>query len=286
MGAELEQPPRAPVSRDRRPPRRRLAADAARPRRATGSHPEAGRRSPLLPDGLAGLLRQAAIWLGFGLGYEVARAFADRGAGEALRNARRVIALESRLGGLFELDVQRLVLDAGSPLVDALNWTYWGSQFFVLTAGLVWVYLRRNHGYLRLRNTLFAVNLAGLVGYAAVPTAPPRLVPGHGFADTLSESAVSFHSPLVELLANPYAAMPSLHAADALVLAATLAAVVRSPAGRAAALLWPVWVWFSLIATGNHFWLDVLAGAALGALGVAGASAAARRHAAAPGPRR
>jgi membrane-associated phospholipid phosphatase len=25
-------------------------------------------------------------------------------------------------------------------------------------------------------------------------------------------------------------------------------------------LLWPAWVWFSVMATGNHFWLDVVAG--------------------------
>ena len=28
-------------------------------------------------------------------------------------------------------------------------------------------------------------------------------------------------------------------------------------------LLWPAWVWFSVIGTGNHYWLDVVAGVAI-----------------------
>jgi membrane-associated phospholipid phosphatase len=31
-------------------------------------------------------------------------------------------------------------------------------------------------------------------------------------------------------------------------------------------LLWPVWVWFAVMATGNHFWLDVFAGVMLGTI--------------------
>jgi hypothetical protein len=34
-------------------------------------------------------------------------------------------------------------------------------------------------------------------------------------------------------------------------------------------LLWPVWVWFAVMATGNHFWLDVFAGVVLGAIALA-----------------
>ncbi len=238
----------------------------------------ADRGSRVLPRGRRDFLRQIGIWLGFGFGYEVARALADRGAGEALRNAHRIMDLESHLGGLYELDLQRWALDAGRGFVHLATWTYWLSQFGVLSAGLLWVYLRRDHAYLRLRNTLFAVNTLGLIGFVTMPTAPPRLLPGRGAVDTLAGSALSFHSGLVELLANPYAAMPSLHAADALVIAVALASVVRSAVLRVLALLWPLWVWFCLLATGNHFWLDVVAGAGLGALGTAAASILARRR--------
>jgi membrane-associated phospholipid phosphatase len=57
--------------------------------------------------------------------------------------------------------------------------------------------------------------------------------------------------------------MPSLHAADALIAGVILASVVRRPIFKVIWLLWPVWVWFAVMATGNHFWLDVLAGIVL-----------------------
>src|SRR5260370_35072221 len=101
----------------------------------------------------------------------------------------------------------------------------------------------------------------GLGGYIAVPTAPPRMFPGFMFSDTLgSIGGVNHGSGLVQLAANPYAAMPSLHSADALIVGVTMALVTRRWWVRALWVLWPAWVWFSVMATANPFWLDVLAG--------------------------
>ena len=226
-----------------------------------------GRRLPL---GWGDFVRQIAIWLGFVLAYQVARGLADRSVEEAFRNAERVVELEQRLGGLVELDLQRLVLDAPGILLHAANWTYWLSQFAVVTAVLLWVYVERTAAYVPLRNTLILANTIGLVGYIAMPTAPPRMLTEHGFVDTLAGSeALNHGSGLVELASNQYAAMPSLHAADALVVGVALALVVRRPALRVLCLLFPLWVWFSLVVTANHFWLDVVAGIALAALGAA-----------------
>ncbi len=61
--------------------------------------------------------------------------------------------------------------------------------------------------------------------------------------------------------------MPSLHAADALIIGLALATLVRSPVPKILFALWPAWVYFSLIASGNHFWLDIAAGAVLAAVG-------------------
>jgi membrane-associated phospholipid phosphatase len=87
-----------------------------------------------------------------------------------------------------------------------------------------------------------------------------------GFEDTLSEfGGLNHGSGLIELASNPYAAMPSLHAADALIAGIILASVVRRPAFKVLWLVWPLWVWFSVMATANHFWLDVVAGIVLAA---------------------
>jgi membrane-associated phospholipid phosphatase len=54
--------------------------------------------------------------------------------------------------------------------------------------------------------------------------------------------------------------MPSLHAADSLIVGVTLAVVTRRWWLKPFWLLWPLWVWFAVMATANHFWLDVIAG--------------------------
>jgi membrane-associated phospholipid phosphatase len=107
-------------------------------------------------------------------------------------------------------------------------------------------------------------NVLGLVGYVLLPTAPPRMFPEVGFVDTLATfGGLNHGSGLVELASNPYAAMPSLHSADALIVGVVMAAVVRHSWAKLLWLAWPVWVWFAVMATGNHFWLDVLAGIVL-----------------------
>jgi membrane-associated phospholipid phosphatase len=111
---------------------------------------------------------------------------------------------------------------------------------------------------------VLATNILALVGYVLMPTAPPRMYPEEGFIDTLAQSSVLNHgSGLIQLASNPYAAMPSVHAADALIVGFAMAMLVRSRWARIAWTLWPSWVWFSVMATGNHFWLDIAGGAGL-----------------------
>ena len=213
-----------------------------------------------LPRGRRDFAFQIALWLGFVLAYQVARGLADHGAAEAIRNAESVVRLERRLGAFFELDLQRRLLDVGGTMLHAANWTYWLSQFAVLSLALLWVYLRSYPAYTRFRNWVLLTNMLGLVVYVSLPTAPPRLLPWDGFVDTLANREELNHGTgLVQLVANPYAAMPSLHAADALIVGVTLASVIASRWGRLW-LLWPVWVSFALMATANHFWLDLCAG--------------------------
>jgi membrane-associated phospholipid phosphatase len=231
---------------------------------ATTPAPEPQRR--FLPRGWGDFAFQIMIWFGFLAAYQVARGIADRNAAEAFENGLKVIDIESRANALFELSLQGLV-ESSHVLAVITSWTYWLSQFTVLGFALLWVYLRRNEVFHRFRNLVMLANVIGLAGYVLLPTAPPRMFPDFGFVDTLSRFASLNHgSGLIELASNPYAAMPSLHSADALIVGVTMALVVRRTWAKALWLAWPPWVWFSVMATGNHFWLDIAAGLAVAAL--------------------
>jgi membrane-associated phospholipid phosphatase len=91
---------------------------------------------------------------------------------------------------------------------------------------------------------------------------------GQGFENTLNQ-IVTHQTGFVQVVANDFAAMPSLHAADSLILGVTMALVVRRPVLKALWLLWPPWVWFSVMATGNHYWVDIVAGLGVAILALA-----------------
>ena len=227
-----------------------------------------GRR--YLPRGWTDFGRQLAIWFGFILAYQVARGVADRNPARAFTNGWRVLTFEQRTTHhLFELTAQQLA-DSSQWLLTAASWTYWNSEFTIMGLAILWVYLRRHEYFLRFRNTVLFANVVGLIGFVVLPTAPPRYFTSFGFQDTLDTMRGLNHgSGLVSLAANPYAAMPSLHAADALIVGVILVAACRHWWAKALWALYPAWVWFCVLATANHFWLDVLAGIAVGLFSLA-----------------
>src|SRR3954454_3431699 len=210
----------------------------------------AGRRH--LPRGWADLGRQLAIWFGFAVLYQLARGIADRNPSKAFANGQAVVSFETHFTHrLYELTFQNFV-DQRHLLETLVTWTYWNSEFIVVGLAVLFVDVRRHEALDGFRNSILLANIIGLIGYVFVPTAPPRLL-GVGFVN-------SHRDGLVSLAANPYAAMPSLHAADALIVGVVMFSVCRSRWAKAVWAVWPVWVWFAVMATGNHFWLDCLAG--------------------------
>jgi membrane-associated phospholipid phosphatase len=219
------------------------------------------------PRGWKDFALQLGIWFGFLFAYQVVRGLADQDVLQAFQNGRLIIDFEQRLHALIETDLQRVIVSSGDWLVQAVNWTYWNSQFTVIGLVLLWVYFRRNEAFIRLRNMVLLANLLALIGFVLMPTAPPRLFPEWGFVDTLAQAAALNHgSGIVQLASNQYAAMPSIHSADALIVGFVMAGLVRSAWAKVLWTLWPSWVWFSVMATGNHFWLDVAAGIGLAVL--------------------
>jgi hypothetical protein len=222
----------------------------------------AGRR--VLPRGYLDFAQQLAIWLGFYFGYLAVRGLVDRNPAKAFINGLAVIGVEQRtMHHLVEQTAQRVV-DASHFLLTVTAWTYWNSEFTVLCITLLFVYLRRHERFARFRNAILLANVLGLIGYIFVPTAPPWMFASYGFVDGVNHS-----TGLVNAMANPYAAMPSLHAADALIVGVVLFKACRHWWAKALWALWPVRVWFCVMATANHYLLDVVAGigVALVALG-------------------
>jgi hypothetical protein len=210
---------------------------------ATGRH---------LPRGWRDLAWQFVIWFGFLAVYQIARGLAGHEPARAFANGLRVVQIETQLSDrLYELTFQQFV-EQRFWLAELVSWTYWNSEFTVLGLALLWVYFRRHDLFIRFRNTILLANVIGLVGYVFMPTAPPRLL-GIGFVNDHTDG-------LVQLAANPYAAMPSLHAADSLICGVFLAMACKHWWAKAFWVAWPAWVWFAVMATGNHFWLDCVAG--------------------------
>ncbi len=184
------------------------------------------------------------------------------GRARARRNAERVVALERRLGVQVEPALQRAVLHF-PRVVHGLNAGY--AVFnFGLTAGWAALLFRRGDpDYYRLQRACVLAHLGAQPVFLLFPTAPPRTL--DGYVDTLSEvSGFDLEHPALVRLYNPVAAMPSLHVAFAVVTGAAIAERTQSPAGKAAAYGYPSLVAFVIAATGNHYVLDAVAGAALG----------------------
>ena len=224
---------------------------------------ETGSDTRRLPRGWRHLALNVGFWLGFYVIYQAARGLADRDVTTAFWNGLHVIRIEQWTGTLFEPTIQGFV-DSSQVLIKATTYTYWLSQFVIVGATLLWVYFKHHDRFAGFRNWLIGANIVGLVCYVILPTAPPRMFPAWGFVDTLAEySGVNHGSTVIALTSNPYAAMPSLHSMDAFIVGVVMFGVCRSLWARAIWLLWPAWVWFSVIGTGNHYWLDVVAGVAI-----------------------
>lgn len=202
--------------------------------------------------------REAALFLAAYVAYSLARGAADASLESGLENARSIIALQARLGIDVETTVQGHLI--GQPVMWLVNRLYFVAQFAVVPLALVWVYRRRRDLYPRLRTTILATWILALPVYALFPTAPPRLA-GIGIVDTVSEQTrFALDSPLVTAFYNPFAAVPSLHAGFAVAVGVAVATSVRPRWARVAAAMWGPAVAVVVVATGNHFVLDVVFG--------------------------
>jgi len=214
----------------------------------------------LTPRGPKHFLLQVALLGSFEIVYALSGIYGRHVNETAIANGQGLLELERRLGIAWEHPIQNWTLQAPHVFLAVANRTYFISQFTVSTVFLLWVYARRNSHFERVRNALLAANYVSVVVMFVYPLAPPRALPSEGFVDTLNANAVNLHSTVIETLNNPNSAMPSLHISYAVVLGVTGVLLTRSIPVRAFWAFYPALVSYSIIATGNHYILDIAGG--------------------------
>ncbi|MDI9887986.1 phosphatase PAP2 family protein [Streptomyces sp. HNM0645] len=180
---------------------------------------------------------------------------------QALRNADWIWEAEKSLGIAVEQAVNHAA-NSVTWLIVTMNY-YYATLHFVVTIGvLVWLYRRHPGRYAPTRLVLFATTGVALVGYYLYPLAPPRLMSGQNFIDTVlvHHTWGSMASGNLKTMSNQYAAMPSMHIGWSLWCGLTIFALAKAPWGRILGLLYPTLTLIVIVATANHFWLDAVGG--------------------------
>jgi membrane-associated phospholipid phosphatase len=220
-----------------------------------------------MPRGPLDAARQWLVFAGAYYVYRLVRGLVDGHANVAYQHARNIIDFERNTHLFFEKSVQAWAI-AHPIFIHLADWMYVDSHFVVTTTFLIWLYVARNNSYYFVRNMFIIAMVFALIGYMVYPAAPPRFFPEWGFQDTVSDLFGNGASQTASVLYNPYAAMPSMHVAFALMVAVTAIQLTKHRVLKVVWGLYPALVTFVVISTGNHFWLD----AAFGVL-VAGLSA-------------
>ena len=220
----------------------------------------------LLPQGPLDLVRQLVLFCGAYWLYRLVRGMVDGRTLEAFDNAREVIRIEQALGLFVEPSVNAWA-SAHDVVADVTSWMYVNSHFAITTVALAWLYLRRNERFYFVRNMFMVAMGLALVGYMALPTAPPRMISGYGFHDSVAAfTGVDADTGSASVLFNPYAAIPSMHVAFSLMLGVTMARMARRRWAQALWYLYSPVVTFVVIATANHWWIDGFLGATVAAV--------------------
>lgn len=183
-------------------------------------------------------------------------------------------ATVDRILGGGELPTVRLQRALGREgevraLDTALACAHW-VWFLVPHGSLLFVLARRPEQFPRAACLTATVFDAGLIGYWAVPTAPPWWAGASGAIPPVRRIMVEagerswggLWRPLYSLLGgNPFAAMPSIHFATSVMAAHVLRDVGRGPGAVGAAYAGALG--FALVYLGEHYVLDLLVGLAL-----------------------
>lgn len=234
-------------------------------------------------------LRELTIVAGLYVAYTTARTLASGDLAKAVSHAVHLEHAERVLHLPGEHWLNRFATVHGWLGLVADYW--YASLHYVVTAGvLIWLYQRGRDVYIPARRTLALATLVALGFYLAMPTAPPRMIAG--FTDVMALHSgsgwwgVDASAPKgLGGLTNELAAFPSMHAGWALWVALAVWSASRSRVLRGLGVFYALGTAVVVIATANHWAIDVIIGQAIVALlWIAVALPASSRHALAPVP--
>jgi membrane-associated phospholipid phosphatase len=201
------------------------------------------------------------------LAYIGIRAVTEGRTEVAVHNALELIRLQQALGVAWETWFQSLIIGSDA-LVALANWVYIYGHWPVIATVAVVLFLARRDRYRLLRNAVFISGAIGFLFFAFVPLAPPRLL-SLGLVDTVAEQSAAYRALQPPALANQFAAMPSLHFGWNLLVGIVVFGTTRRLLVRAFAVLLPAAMAVAVVATANHFVLDVVVGAVVVLVGLA-----------------
>ncbi len=200
-----------------------------------------------------GFAREAAlVFLLYSIWLIAGRVTFGQGEG-ALERARWVWDTQRVLGLPSELAMQQAVLPH-PVLVQAANVFYATVHAPALIVFLIWLFACHRDRYPLWRNTVAIVTGACLL-IQLVPVAPPRFLTGLGFVDTGTLYGQSVYGPVGTGVSDQLSAMPSVHVAWAVIVAAAVV-LVSTSRWRWLVLAHPVLTALVIVVTANHWWLD------------------------------
>jgi len=181
----------------------------------------------------------------------------------ALKNAYRVVDAERFLRIFVENNFQSLFL-GNAFLVGLANILYTICYYPALFLFGVWAFIRHREQYYTVRNVFVVSAFIAFICFALFPTAPPRMLTDLNFVDTMAQNGVrdlDYSSPMARALSNPYASMPSLHFGWTLLIGTATVYIARPRWLKVVGAMVPFCMLVAIVATGNHFILDAIAGA-------------------------
>jgi hypothetical protein len=182
----------------------------------------------------------------------------------AVARGRAIVRLEHTLHIPSEVWAQQIALHS-HLIIKAANWYYVVGHAPVMGAWLVWLYVRHRGDFGRWRTTLAVGSIVGEL-IQIIPVAPPRLTLPD-IVDTAHVYGPQVYSSDGAGFAPQLAAMPSLHCVWAITTGLSIFFVAKSR-WRWIGLVHAIGTVLVVVVTGNHYWMDAIAGAGLVLVGI------------------